>query len=127
MNENQYTLIDGDVYKKLCESKYTYIYCSTPRQLLVSMMVDIQVADILYPFIDKISSFMEEKGCKFIRSMAIDHNFIEVLPYGTCFDISNKSFHVDPDNLKGTPRAYARYTYLPDVIPYPWLFIQGMF
>jgi len=44
---------------------------------------------------------MAVPSSRIIKPIIIDHNFIEVQPYGTVFNIEKKVFEVDPETLKG--------------------------
>ena len=126
MEENKYTMVDGDVYVKIPEAKYTSMYCGEPKTFLYNLMDDVGAADILYNFTEKIAKFLEDRNCKLFPNTEIDHNFIEVQPFGTCFNIWQKEFVCDPCELKGTPRAYIKAHYSNNYVPYPKHFIQGM-
>ena len=56
----------------------------------------------------------------------VNLNYIEVLPYGTCFNIPKRVFVKDPTDLDGSPRAYVRYTYTPGKRPFPKPFVEGV-
>ena len=125
MLETQFGLCDGTVYKKLQEAKYTYIYCSSVKVYLMSLLSNMDVADVLAPIMTQLCNLLSESSCRIITPIQIDYNFIEVLPSGTCFDIEKKKFVVDPKDLVGSPRAFVRYQYVDGHILYPTPFIEG--
>ena len=59
-----------------------------------------------------------------MKKLVVDHNYIEVLPSGTCFSIAEKKFVTDPP-LKGSPRAFVHYLFEEDVVPFPQDFVYG--
>ena len=79
-------------------------------------------------------SYLSNRKCSIVKQMQTDHNLIEVLPTGTCFDIEEKRFVCDPlgesDIEKITPRAFVRYTIThtvkKGVIPHSKIFIDGI-
>ena len=117
---------EGCVYKKLVESKYTYRYGGKVEDYLLTLLDDATIAEVLLPSIEKLSSLLSKPSCGLLPCMPVDLNYIEVLPYGTCFDIPNRKFVKDPADLKGTPRAYVRYTYIPGKRPFPKPFVEGV-
>lgn len=72
------------------------------------------------PYLEKLLS---ESSCTLITQLKVDYNYIEVTPYGTCFNIKEKMFEENPA-LKGSPRAFSFYEYKGDV-PYPEIFVEG--
>jgi len=56
----------------------------------------------------------------------VDTNIIEVLPAGTVFRIAGKRFQTLESFPTGfTPRAFVRYHYFSDRVPFPAPFISG--
>ena len=70
-----------------------------------------------------LTTLLSEPACQLLAPIKIDFNFIEVSD-GFCFDIERKTFFRNPKRLKGSPRAYVRYTYHEDEIPNPKPFIE---
>ena len=70
-----------------------------------------------------LTTLLSEPACQLLAPIKIDFNFIEVSD-GFCFDIERKTFIRNPKRLKGSPRAYVRYTYHEDEIPNPKSFIE---
>ena len=87
MKRNGYCFVDGKVYVKLKDAVYSYLYCGTSRQLLTAMMSDLEAAELLHQVIGRLVLLMEQPGCKMFQTMIIDHNFIEALPSGTCYNM----------------------------------------
>ena len=125
MKSNNQGLHDGCIYKKLEESEYTYIYSTSVKSYLLNLLGNFEIADIITPHITKLTSLLSEAACRLLVPIKIDYNFIEVSD-GFCFDIEGKKFTRNRKPLKGSPRAYVRYTYLEDKISNPKLFIEGM-
>ena len=124
MNEGQYGLHEGCVYKKIKECEYTYIYCSDVKKYLMNLLGNDEVADVVTPYVSKLIGLLSEPSYRLIKPIKIDYNFIEVKD-GFCFDISRKKFVRHPKTLKGSPRAYVRYTYDINKKPNPEPFIEG--
>ena len=125
MQENNYGLHDGCVYVKLEECQYTYIYCTTVKTYLLKLLRKFEIADVITPYVSTLSGLLSEPACLLIEPIKIDYNYIEVQD-GYCFDIENKKFVRHPKKLKGSPRAYERYSYDENTIPNPEPFIEGM-
>ena len=101
MEKMNYALYDGSVYRKPDESKYTYVHCSDVHSFVHHILGNAEVADAIVSHVSPIISLLSVKSCRLIEPMKVDYNFIEVLPFGTCFDIRGKCFELDPTNLKG--------------------------
>ena len=96
MKKINYALYDGSVYRKPDESKYSYyVHCSDVHHNLGNA----EVADDIVSHVSPIISLLSVKSCRLIEPMKVDYNFIEVLPFGTCFSIRGKCFELDPTNL----------------------------
>jgi len=74
----------------------------------------------------QISTLLSQPACTIIKQIEINYDHIEVLPKGTFFWISKKSFTKEP-NFTGSPRAFVFYTYRPGYLPKPKPFMEGMF
>ena len=125
MKSNNYGLHDECIYKKLEECEYTYIYCTSVKNYLLNLLGNFDIADTITPHITQLTSLLSEPACQLLEPTKIDYNFIEVSD-GFCFDIEGKKFIRNPKRLKGSPRAYVRYTYHEDKIPNLKPFIEGM-
>ena len=120
---------DGCVYKKIPESKFTYTYAGKVEDYLLSLLDDTSIAEVfLLPHVEKLSSLLAKPACGLLSAVAVvvNLNYIEVLPYGTCFNIPKRVFVKDPTDLDGSPRAYVRYTYTPGKRPFPKPFVEGV-
>ena len=101
MEQMSYALYDGSVYKKPKESKYIYVYCSDIHAFVHHILGNSEVADAIVSYVSPIIGLLSVKSCRLILPIQLDYNFIEVLPYGTCFNIQKKCFELDPSDLKG--------------------------
>ena len=125
MKSNNYGLHDGCIYKTLEECEYTYTYCTSVKNYLLNLLSNFEIVDIITPHITQLTSLLSETACRLLEPIKIDHNFIEANDW-FCFDIEGKKFIRYPKQLKGSPRAYARYTYQADKIPNTKPSIEGM-
>lgn len=125
MSQSNCGICDGKVFKKIADAKYTYVYCSTVKTFLHHILSNIQVADVVAPLLGPINNILSEPSCAIIPPIYFDYNYIEVKPKGTCFDIKGKRFIKNPENLKGSPRAFIDYQYDEGKVPYPKPFIEG--
>jgi len=128
MAKNGFSISQGNVYKKIPESKFTSIYCCSMNNYLMHAIGDLELANIIVPHLSTIESLLSNPACRLIKPLKINYNLIEVLPAGTCFRISQKQFAKAskiPENV--TPRAFVKYTYQKNQVPYPKHFIQGKF
>ena len=119
MVERNLGIHDGNVYKKIPRSKYTYIFCSGVEDFLLNLLSNMTLADVIAPLLGQLTNIMSKKQSKIIQPIKIDYNYIEVLPEGVCFNIAKKQFVKDPEDLNGSPRAFVLYNYKENVIPYP--------
>jgi hypothetical protein len=101
MTQFHYGLFDGNVYKRAPESKFTYVYCSSVSDFIHSILGNAEIADIITSHVSQIINLLSVNACRLIKPTTIDFNFIEVMPAGTCFNIEEKKFEVDPKDLKG--------------------------
>lgn len=154
MDQMGYGLYDGSVYRKPDDTKFTYIHCSDVHNFIHHILGNSEIADAIVSYVSPIINLLSVKSCRLIPPIKIDFNFVEVLPQGTCFDIRNKCFKVDPSDLKGinsltrcivfclmsivyvtqkrnllslfsgSPRAFVRYVY-DGTVPYPEQFVKG--
>ena len=124
MKQFKYALYDGAVYKMVKESKFTYIFCSTVKNFLLHILGNVEVADQISSYVGQLTNLLSENSCQLIKAIVIDTDYIECLPYGTCFNIPEKKFEKNPDKLKGSPRAFVKYEYDGET-PYPKPFVEG--
>ena len=130
MHKLNYALYRGHIYKKPSESKFAYVYTTTVESFLNTLLANKKIAEVLINQLQQVSVILSNRECSIIKQIQIDHNLIEVLPTGTCFNIEEKRFVCDPfgesDIGKITPRAFVHYTYKEGVIPHPKRFIDGI-
>ena len=123
-----YGLYKGQIFKKAEEAKYTYVRCCPVEQFVHAILSNKKTADLLAHQVNQIASILINKQCQIIKQLTIDHNLIEVRPFGTSVDINRKMFAKNPlsDDQVGklTPRAYISYTYEKDKVPYPKKFLK---
>ena len=125
MEAKNYGIYRGRIYRKCDEAKHTMVFCCSVETFLLSILSNPNVADVVTPFVRLLTELLSKPACRLIKPIVIDFNFIEVLPDGFCFDIAKKTFTKDPPSLKGSPRAFVKYTYHEDRCPYPLKFVQG--
>ena len=127
MEKTGYAINDGFVYKKIPEAKYTFVHCSNVNDFIMNMLGNIEIATVITPVAKQLINFLSQPACRLIKPIEIDFNYIEVEPFGTCFDIEGKRFVADPKGLKpnSTPRAYVKYLYDVNRAPDPTKFIEG--
>ena len=125
MKNQNFALHDGCIYKLAPEAMYTYIYCSTVKAFILSKLYNAEVADVVVPYVTNITALLSEPACRLIQPIKLDLDLIEVLPSGTCFVISEKTFTTNLESFNRSPRAFVKYRYNPDVIPRPTKFIEG--
>lgn len=123
MNDNDFGLCNGAVYKKIKDSKYTYVFCCQVSRFLKRILRNGEVANQLAMNLYEVDKLLSDPDCEIIPQMKIDFNYIECLN-GMCFNIMEKKF-VDEPQLKGTPRAYVKYKFDKDKKPYPKPFVEG--
>ena len=125
MKSNNYGLHDGCIYKKLEECEYTYIYCTNVKNYFLNLFGNFEIADIITPHITQLTGLLSEPVCQLLEPIKLYFKLVEVSDE-FCFDVEGKKFIKNPKRLKGSPRAYVRYTYHEDKIPNPMPFIEGM-
>jgi len=94
-------IYEGCIYRKPKEAKYTFVFCSSVFDFIHSILGNPEVANVIAGQVSNIISLMAVPSSRIIKPIIIDHNFIEVQPYGTVFKIEKKVFEVDPETLKG--------------------------
>ena len=71
------------------------------------------------------TNLLSEPACRLLEPINIDFDFVEVSD-GFWFDMEGKNLIKNQKRLKGSPRAFVRYTYDEDKITNPKPFIDGM-
>ena len=126
MAKKGYALCDGYIYKKVPEAVHTYVYCSTVQDFLMFSLSNPEIADVLTQYVSTVTNLLSNPSCRLIDPITIDFNLIECLPYGTCFNIAEKSFNQIEKMQHGvTPRAFVRYHFCEDQVPLPTPFVSG--
>ena len=125
MKEIGFALSDGYIYKRAPDAMYTYVFYSTVKDYILSIMSNGEITNGMLPYYRDISNVLSEPACRLIEPIVIDYNFIEVESLGTCFDIENKCIVHLPQNLLGSPREYVKYEYKADTLPNPTKLIEG--
>ena len=69
-------------------------------------------------------SLLNEPACGLLQNLNIDHDYVEVLPSGTCLNILKKTFELR-QQMNDTPRAFVHYIYDKHCVPFPQRFISG--
>ena len=128
MHKLNYALYRGHIYKKPSESTFAYVYTTTIESFLNTLLANKKIAEVLINQLQQVNVILSNRECSIIKQIQIDHNLIEVLPTGTCFNIEEKRFVCDPfgerEIGKITPKAFVHYTYKEGVIPHPKRFID---
>ena len=101
MEVMSFGLFDGSIYNKPAHSKYTYVFTSDVHSFIHHILGNAEVADAIISYVSPIINLLSQKSCRLIEPIKMDYNYIEVLPRGTCFNIREKCFELDPVNLKG--------------------------
>ena len=109
MEDKKFGLCNGAVYKKISESKYTYVFCCEVSTFLRRILSNGEIANQLVSRIDEVGRLLSDPDCAIVKQIKIDFDYIECED-GMCFNISKKKFESTP-NLNGTPRAYVKYSY----------------
>ena len=116
----------GQIHKKINGSKFTFVYCCSVHDFISRSLRNAEVANVLASRVDQVAKILSNPSCGIIEPFKIDYNLIEVLPAGTVFHIAGKRF-VKHKSLNVSPRAFVKYTYLEDRVPYPKPFVHGTF
>jgi len=128
MERKDFSISNGKIFKRIKESRYTSTYCCSVKDFLMNSLADAELANVLVPHISAIENLLSNPSCRLIKPIVIDHNLIEVLPPNTCFKISLKKFiQIEEMPLNTSPRAFVRYTYQEDRVPYPKPFVEGKY
>lgn len=96
-----YGIYDGSIFKKAPAAKYTYVYSSSVYDFIHFILGSPAVADQIVSHVQPLINLLSVSSCRIIKPIVIDYNFIEVTPFGTCFNIKEKRFEIDPPDLKG--------------------------
>ncbi|XP_057293352.1 uncharacterized protein LOC130621979 [Hydractinia symbiolongicarpus] len=125
MERNSFGLCNGGVYKKIGESRYTYVYCCSVKSYLYRSLKNKAIANEITPNLRELVFLLSDGECQIIDHITLDYNYIECLPNGVCYNIAKKCFDIKP-NLKGSPRAFVRYFHREGKNPEPKPFIEGV-
>ena len=101
MTRFNFGIYDGCIYRKPKEAKYTYVYCASVHDFIHNILGNPEVADVIAGQVGNLISLLSVPSCRLILPINVDHNFIEVQPFGTCFNIEKKRFELDPPTLEG--------------------------
>ena len=126
MKKKGYAICNGRIYKKAPESQFTFVYCSNVEDFLMRSMSNGNIADAIASYTNTLSNLLSKPSCRLIKPIRRLFNIIEVLPSGTCFMILEKRFVTLKEFPEGcTPRAFVKYEYTKNVVPYPRYFVNG--
>lgn len=101
MVQFNYGIFDGSIYRKAPDAKFTFVFCASVHDFVHSILGNAEVADMIASHVTQIIGLLSVKASRLIEPLVIDYNYIEVLPFGTCFNIEKKLFETDPKDLKG--------------------------
>lgn len=124
MKGKGYSICGGSIFKKLEDSTFTSVYASNVKTFLLRSLANDEIANCLSTHINQVTALLSNPACRLITPLEIDFNLIEVLPKGTCFNISSKRFERH-DVLQKSPRAFVKYTFDEAAVPYPKPFVEG--
>ena len=119
-----FNILLGRVYKKIPEATYTYIYYTSVKDYLLNLLGNVEVADLIAPYMTQLTTLLSEPACRPIKPIEIDYNIIEV-EHKYLFDIAGKRFTKESGSLKRSPRAFIRYEYNESKKPNPAPVIEG--
>ena len=94
-------IYDGAIYRKPTEAKFTYVFCCSVSDFVHHVLGNVEIANAIAGQVTNIIALLSVPSCRLLKPINVDHNFIEVLPHGTVFNIEKKSFEVDPETLVG--------------------------
>jgi len=112
-------LYNGEVFKKVKSSKYTYHHSCSVKKFLSLLESNDQFKDTIIKNLNKLVEVLGDKDCEFMKHLRINYDLIEVNG-GWCFSVSQRKFVFHPiketDFGKEFPRAYIYYqhTKTPD-------------
>ena len=87
MNDLNYRLHDGEVYRKVSQAKFTFVRSSSVNDSVHALLFNPKMAEVVAPQISSVISILSNSGCQIIRQTEFDYNLIEVKPQGCCFNI----------------------------------------
>lgn len=67
-----YSLYDGSVFKKVAESEFTSVYCSTVKEFLFRSLANGEIANVLASCISQVTNLLSHPSCRIIRPLKID-------------------------------------------------------
>ncbi|XP_066912211.1 uncharacterized protein [Clytia hemisphaerica] len=126
MKKKHYSICKGRVYKKAQDSEFTYVNLQGIEEFILWALGQNQVANACASHVSSLIRVLSKPTCRLIQPIQIMYNYIECLPAGTIFVISQKKFikvRSFPSNT--SPRAFVKYTYRKDRVPYPKPFLDG--
>ena len=130
MNDLDYRLHDGEVYRKVPQAKFTFLRSSSVNDFVHALLSNPKMATVIAPQISSVISILCNSDCQIIRQIELDYNLIEVKPQGCCFNIELKKFVHNPllelSVGKLSPRAYVSYTYEESKKPDPKPIIESL-
>ena len=89
MSDANVGIYEGYIWKKIDESRHTYLHCTSVENYLLNLLGNVELRDILSPFINQMSNLLSKPACRLIDPISIDYNYIEV-SNGYGFNISQK-------------------------------------
>ena len=114
-----YALHNGEMFKKVKNSEYTYQHCCSVKKFLSLLGSNDQFKDTIIKHLNKLVEILGDKECEFTKQLRINYDLIEVNG-GWCFSISQRKFVLHPIKKteigRESPRAYIDYehTRTPD-------------
>ena len=115
----------GCVYKKIPEATCTYIYCTSVKDYWLNLHINVEVADLIAPYVTQLTTMLWEPACRLVQPIEIDYNFIQVEDQ-YLFDIAGKRFIKESGSLKRSPRVFVRYEYSESKKTNPAPFAEGL-
>ena len=94
-------IYDGCIYRKPPEAKFTFVFCSSVSSFVHYVLGNKEIANAIAGQISNIIALLSVPSCRLLKPLEMNFNYIEVLPYGTVFNIEKKCFELDPEDLKG--------------------------
>ena len=114
-----YALHNGEIFKKVTNSEYTYQHCCSVKKFLSLLGTNDQFKDTIIKHLNKLVEILGDKECEFTKQLGINYDLIEVNG-GWCFSLSQRKFVLHPIKKteigRESPRAYIDYehTKTPD-------------
>ena len=109
MAKLSYALHNGEMFKKVKNSEYTYQHCCSVKKFLFLLGSNDQFEDTIIKHLNKLVEILGDKECEFTKQLRINYDLIEVNG-GWCFSISQRKFVLHPIKKteigRESPRAY---------------------